>query len=164
MEQQEIYQIEWAGSEDPKMIYSVIKGSLEEATKFSEGLSDAIVTRLVKTSENAYQYQVVPTQTGKDLVLAINARRKLKKKALLVNREGVSSLGIRTVPEFQKSQRSRGIGILVVPSVTIYAGTRKELPMWLRASLIAVGVCSLYVNGINYMSNKKLQKSFNDKK
>ena len=59
------------------------------------------------------------------------------------------------VEEYQKSQNIRLLDVFVIAPVLIYAGTQKSLPMWLRYSLIGIGVATAYYNGKNYMVNKK---------
>ena len=154
---QEVYKVDWIGKESD-MIYSRMESTKEAAIKFQADLPEAIVTRLSKASEKAFRWQIVPTTMGKDLVSLIEARRKLMREGKLVNRAGISDLGLRTLPEFKKSQRARLIGMTVVSGVTIYAGTRKDLPMWLRISLFAVAAGTLYINGANYLSNRKIIK------
>lgn len=60
-----------------------------------------------------------------------------------------------TISEYQKSQNIRLIDVFVIAPICVYAGTKKELPMWLRLSLIAIGVSTFYYNGKNYLINKK---------
>lgn len=63
-----------------------------------------------------------------------------------------------TIQEYQKSQNIRLIDVFVIAPVCVYAGTKKELPMWLRLSLIGIGVATFYYNGRNYLINKKNNK------
>lgn len=61
---------------------------------------------------------------------------------------------IETIEEYQKSQKIRLIDVFVIAPICIYAGTRKELPTWLRVSLIVIGVATAHYNAKNYMINK----------
>lgn len=156
---QDIYKVDWIGK-GASSFYSRTFASKEEAIAFSKSVDEALVFRLSKTSEKAFQWQLVPTISGQELLKAITMRRELEKKGRLVNRGGISSMGVVTTTEMQKSQRTRLIGMAVVPAVTFYTAYKfKEMPIWLRASLVVVGACSLYVNGRNYMTNSKLSKS-----
>lgn len=59
-----------------------------------------------------------------------------------------------TIMEYQKSQNIRLIDVFVIAPVLIYAGTRKELPTWLRLSLVTFGACTAYYNAKNYIINR----------
>lgn len=59
-----------------------------------------------------------------------------------------------TVTEISKSQTIRLIDVFFIAPVLVYAGTYKELPNWLRISLIGIGVATFYYNGKNYLKNK----------
>ena len=59
-----------------------------------------------------------------------------------------------TQTEISKSQTIRLIDVFFIAPVCIYAGTHKELPEWLRISLIGIGVATMYYNGKNYLSNQ----------
>ena len=59
-----------------------------------------------------------------------------------------------TISEYQKSQTIRLVDVFVIAPVLVYAGTRKELPTWLRLSLITFGACTAYYNWKNYTVNK----------
>lgn len=60
-----------------------------------------------------------------------------------------------TVTEISKSQTIRLIDVFFIAPVLVYAGTYKELPNWLRISLVGIGVATFYYNGKNYLDNKK---------
>jgi len=64
-----------------------------------------------------------------------------------------------TVEEVSKSQNIRLIDVFVLAPIMIYAGTHKALPMWIRVSLIGMGVATAVYNGKNFLENKSnLQK------
>jgi len=64
-----------------------------------------------------------------------------------------------TVEEVSKSQNIRLIDVFVLAPIMIYAGTFKTLPMWIRVSLIGMGVATAVYNGKNFLENKSnLQK------
>lgn len=62
-----------------------------------------------------------------------------------------------TTAEYQKSQKVRLLDVFVLGPIMIYAGTRTSLPVWLRVSLMAMGVGTIYYNAKNYRINKKAQ-------
>lgn len=53
-----------------------------------------------------------------------------------------------------KTQTIRVFDVFVFGPVIMYAGTRKELPMWLRSSLLLIGAGTIIYNGYNYMKAK----------
>jgi len=64
-----------------------------------------------------------------------------------------------TVSEVSKSQTVRLVDVFVLAPIMIYAGTLKSLPMWVRLSLIGMGVATAVYNGKNFLHNKSnLQK------
>ena len=65
----------------------------------------------------------------------------------------ITETGETTVTELSKSQTIRLIDVFFIGPVCIYAGTYKELPQWLRFSLIGIGAATIYYNGKNYLSN-----------
>ena len=68
-----------------------------------------------------------------------------------------------TVTEISKSQNIRLIDVFVLAPIMVYAGTFKTLPLWVRISLIGMGVATAVYNGKNFLQNKaNLQQ--NDKK
>ena len=66
----------------------------------------------------------------------------------------ITQTGETTVKELSKSQTIRLIDFFFIGPVCIYAGTYKELPDWLRFSLIGIGVSTIFYNGKNYLSNQ----------
>jgi len=60
-----------------------------------------------------------------------------------------------SVKEYQKSQNIRLLDVFAIGPMMIYAGTFKQLPMWLRIGLIATGAATVVYNGKNYLINKK---------
>lgn len=60
-----------------------------------------------------------------------------------------------TVTEVSKSQTIRLVDVFVIAPALIYAGTFKELPMWLRVFLIGTGAATAIYNGKNYLANRK---------
>lgn len=155
----EVYKVDWIGTNNTSLVYSRVFATQPEAIAFQKTVKDSLVFRLSKESEDAFQWQIVPTVTGQELIRVINMRRDLEQKGKLINREGISSIAFTTVPQFQKSQRARLIGILAIGGLigwTVYK--HRELPLWLRGAMIGVGAVSIYVNGRNYISNAKYQK------
>ena len=66
---------------------------------------------------------------------------------------------IETIEEYQKSQNIRLIDVFFIAPVCVYAGLKAaELPNWIRASLVIIGVATFYYNGKNYMVNKRREK------
>jgi hypothetical protein len=59
-----------------------------------------------------------------------------------------------TIQEFQKSQLIRLIDVFAIGPAMVYAGTFKQLPMWLRVFMIGTGVATILYNGKNYILNK----------
>lgn len=65
----------------------------------------------------------------------------------------------QTIEEYQKSQNIRIIDVVFIAPVCVYAGIKaKELPNWIRVSLVAIGVATFYYNGKNYLINKNSEK------
>lgn len=64
-----------------------------------------------------------------------------------------------TVTEISKSQYVRIIDVILIAPVLIYAGTFKQLPNWVRVSLIGIGAATAIYNGKNFLENRSnLQK------
>lgn len=64
-----------------------------------------------------------------------------------------------TVTEISKSQNIRLIDVFVLAPIMVYAGTFKQLPLWLRLSLIGMGISTAVYNGKNFLKNRaNLQK------
>lgn len=63
---------------------------------------------------------------------------------------------IETIEEYQKSQNIRLVDVFFIAPVCVYAGIKaKELPTWIRLSLVGIGLATFYYNGKNYLINKK---------
>lgn len=60
-----------------------------------------------------------------------------------------------TVEEVSKSQNIRLVDVFILAPIMIYAGTFKALPMWVRVSLIGMGVATAVYNAKNFLENKK---------
>jgi hypothetical protein len=70
-----------------------------------------------------------------------------------------------TVTEVSKSQNVRLADVFILAPIMIYVGTFKALPMWLRVSMIGMGVATAVYNGKNFIENRSnLQKSNKSKK
>jgi len=66
---------------------------------------------------------------------------------------------VETIEEYQKSQNIRLIDVFFIAPVCVYAGLKaKELPNWVRASLVLIGLSTFYYNGKNYLINKSKEK------
>lgn len=64
-----------------------------------------------------------------------------------------------TIEEYQKSQNIRLVDVFFIAPVCVYAGVKaKELPMWIRVSLVGIGLATFYYNGKNYLINKENEK------
>lgn len=60
-----------------------------------------------------------------------------------------------TIREYSKSQTIRLIDVFFIAPVCVYAGIKATtLPMWMRTSLVAIGIATAYYNGKNYLKNK----------
>lgn len=65
-----------------------------------------------------------------------------------------------TIEEVSKSQNIRIIDVFVIAPIIIYAGTFKALPIWVRLSLIGIGVAAAVYNAKNFLENRSnLQKN-----
>lgn len=51
-------------------------------------------------------------------------------------------------------QKVRLLDVFAIGPFLIYAGTRKELPNWVRSGLFIVGIGTIIYNGQNYLKNK----------
>ena len=68
----------------------------------------------------------------------------------------IAEEGESTIKEYSKSQNIRLIDVFVIAPICVYSGIKaKELPMWIRASLVVIGVATFYYNGKNYLINKE---------
>lgn len=66
---------------------------------------------------------------------------------------------VETIEEYQKSQNIRLIDVFFIAPVCVYAGIKaKELPKWIRISLVGIGLATFYYNGKNYLINKKKEQ------
>lgn len=61
-----------------------------------------------------------------------------------------------TITEYSKSQNIRLIDVFFIAPVCVYAGIKaKELPKWIKISLVGIGLATFYYNGKNYLINKQ---------
>jgi hypothetical protein len=58
-----------------------------------------------------------------------------------------------TVKEISKSQNIRLVDVFIIAPILIYAGTIKPVPVWLKLSLIVIGIATAFYNGKNYLKN-----------
>ena len=66
---------------------------------------------------------------------------------------------VETIEEYQKSQNIRLIDVFFIAPVCVYAGIKaKELPNWIRISLVGIGLATFYYNGKNYLINKNKEQ------
>jgi hypothetical protein len=66
---------------------------------------------------------------------------------------------VETIEEYQKSQNIRLIDVFFIAPICMYAGIKaKELPNWIRISLVGIGLATFYYNGKNYLINKEKEK------
>jgi len=67
-----------------------------------------------------------------------------------------------TVTEVSKSQNIRLVDVFILAPIMIYASTFKALPIWVRVSLMGMGVATAVYNAKNFLENKSnLQKQKN---
>jgi len=63
---------------------------------------------------------------------------------------------VETIEEYQKSQNIRLVDVFFIAPICVYAGLKaKELPNWIRISLVGIGIATFYYNGKNYLVNKR---------
>lgn len=66
---------------------------------------------------------------------------------------------METIEEYQKSQNIRLVDVFFIAPVCVYAGIKaKELPNWIRISLVGIGLATFYYNGKNYLINKNKEQ------
>lgn len=66
---------------------------------------------------------------------------------------------METIEEYQKSKNIRLVDVFFIAPVCVYAGIKaKELPNWIRISLVGIGLATFYYNGKNYLINKNKEQ------
>jgi hypothetical protein len=76
--------------------------------------------------------------------------------------ELIAETRTQTIEEYQKSQYIRLVDVFFIAPVCVYAGVKAtQLPQWIRASLVVIGVATFYYNGKNYLINKRQDEKSN---
>lgn len=153
----EQFSVKWVGKDNTYM-YEKLFTDYNEALTFSKTVKYGIVCKLKKGTPDTKQYEIVPTVPARQLVKAIKIRKKLDKKNAFFNADGLSESEAVTTTQLKAAQNVRIVGMLVFTPILVYAGTRKELPNWLRYSLFTIAGLTFISNYANYSANKNLDK------
>lgn len=154
---QDIFLVKWVGK-DNSFLYEKRFSTYDDALTFSKTVKYGIVCKAKKGTQDTMQYEIVPTVSARELVKAIKIHKKLDKKSQFYNADGITEIQSVTTTQLRSSQNARLISMLLFTPVIIYAGTRKELPKWLRYSLFTIAGLSFISNYSNYSMNKNLDK------
>jgi len=157
----EIYKVDWMGK-DNSFLYSKTFTNYSDAIAFSKTVKFALVFKKAKESKDTLQWTLVPTKNARELVKGIKLRKALDTKNPFYNADGVSEIEVASTAQVKASQNVRLINMFVFTPVLIYAGTRKELPTWLRYSLFGIAGLNFLSNLKNYTTNSKIEKSLQE--
>lgn len=153
----ELYSVIWV-AKNPLYAYSKSFKNKEDAKAFSNTISDSLIYEPTDHKKGITQYKLTDSIGAKAFIRDINIRRKVAQKTP-DNPKGIAAeYTVSTIAEYQKGQKIRIIDVFVIAPICIYAGFRKELPIWLRASLIIIGASTAYYNAKNFYVNKKLEQ------
>lgn len=153
-----IYRVDWIGK-DNSFIFSKGFTDYDSALAFSKTVQFALIFKAGKQTKDASQWTLVPTKNAREFVKAIKIRKALDKKNPFYNADGLSESEVTTTTQVKASQGVRLVNMFVYTPLLIYAGTRKELPLWLRASLFTISGLNFITNWKNFSTNKKIEKS-----
>ena len=155
----EVYKVDWLGK-DHKNIYSkMFNDDVDGAMDFAKQYKYAIVSRMSKSTKDTNQWEIIPTLGARELVKNVKLRKSLDQKNGFYNADGVSEIEVTTTTQAKASQYVRLLSMFAYTPVLIYAGTRKELPQWLRYSLFTIAGLNFITNLKNYTLNSKIEKS-----
>lgn len=151
------YKVDWIG-QDPNYMFSktFVKG--QDAVDLAKKNAESIAYKSVKVNNDLIQWQIIPTDGSKEMIRQVRLKRQMREgKGLsqFVNADGVGDVEVVTTSEYKQNQRSRILSTVVISGSLIYAGTRKELPTWLRYSLIGLGSLNALLNIRAFNINKK---------
>lgn len=144
-------------AKNPSYAYSKQFKDAAQAVAFSNTVSDSLVYVVSDFKKGIVQHKLIDNVNSRNFIRDINLKRKVEQKSY-DNFGGIAAeKTVSTIPEYQKSQKIRLVDVFVIAPICIYAGFRKELPVWLRASLIIIGASTAYYNAKNFYVNKKLE-------
>ena len=151
------YKVDWVG-QDPNFMFSktFVKG--QEAVDLANKNAESIAYKSVKVNDDLIKWQIIPTEGSKEMIRQVKLKREMKEDKGLsqfVNADGVGDVEIVTTSEYKQNQRSRILSTVLISGSLIYVGTRKELPTWLRYSLIGLGSLNAILNIRAFNINKK---------
>jgi len=152
------YKVDWIG-QDPNYMFSktFVKG--KEALDLAKKNAESAAYKSVKVADDLIQWQIIPTEGSKEMIRQIKLKRQMREKKGLsqfVNADGIGDVEVVTTSEYKQNQRARILSTVVISGSLIYAGTRKELPTWLRYSLIGLGSLNAILNIRAYNLNKNV--------
>lgn len=152
------YKVDWIG-QDPNYMFSktFVKG--QEALNLAKKNAESVAYKTVKVSDDLIQWQIIPTEGSKEMIRQIKLKRQMREKKGLsqfVNADGVGDVEVVTTSEYKQNQRARILSTVVISGSLIYVGTRKELPTWLRYSLIGLGSLNAILNIRAFNLNKNV--------
>lgn len=154
---QPLFKVDWM-SKESDALFSKPFHDVNEAIAFAKNYKYAIVSKQVKASKEGFKYEIVPTLSARELRKNIMLRKALDKKNGFYNADGVSETEVTSTAQVKASQTVRLVNMFVYTPVLIYAGTRKELPTWLRYGLFAIAGLNFLTNAKNYTTNSKIEK------
>lgn len=155
----EIFKVDWLGKDNKNIYSKVFADDVDAAMDFAKQYKYSIVSRKAKESKDTNQWEIIPTLQARELVKNVKLRKALDQKNGFYNADGVSEIEVVTTSQAKASQTIRLVSMLAFTPVLVYAGTRKELPTWLRYSLFAVAGINFLSNLKNFSTNSKIEKT-----
>ena len=149
------FKVIWMGSQNLNHNFEKYFFKEDEAVKYADELDGALVLEHKKAKENSMMWEIIPTESSKELLKNIAIVRKIKERYSSAD----GNAEVMSTTSLEERQRRRLAKALLVSPFLVYTGATYKLPNPIRIGLVACGVL-LGLNELKYyLINRKLQKA-----
>lgn len=147
--------VEWIGN-DPNYMFVKKFQTSKEALSFVDKNKTAIAYKVDNESKDSTKLKIVPTDSSREMIKAINLKRKLAEKKGLntfLNADGTGDVEVVTTTEFKRNQHVRILSTVVLSGALTYAGMKME-NKYVKYGFWGLAFINSYLTLRNFQLNK----------
>jgi hypothetical protein len=147
--------VEWIGN-DPNYMFSKKFDNSKDALAFVDKNKTAIAYKMDNETKDSGKWKIIPTDSSREMIKAINLKRKLAEKKGLntfLNADGTGDIEIVTTTEYKRNQNTRILSTVVLSGALAYAGTKME-NKYVKYGFFGLSLLNAFFTLRNHQINK----------
>lgn len=149
------FMVEWIGNDANYMFVKKFETS-KDALAFVDKNKTAIAYKLDNEGKDSGKWKIIPTDSSREMIKAINLKRKLAEKKginTFLNADGTGDVEIVTTTEFKRNQNVRILSTVVLSGALTYAGTKMD-NKYVKYGFFGLALINTYFTLKNFQTNK----------